>query len=293
MAGTRVYNKDGEQIYPISYAENIITGSNLPKEDVEGCLKDIYSKIGSLSGDDETVNSIRVEVGYKRLNTRNESEVKEITSPWGAFQMPTYEYPYIWKRTVFTYDGRDEEQEQLNAVYEICATYPQIDQTIYKASGDNIKVLSFGYIIDPDTGEIKNLQEVDFTSEGWSTTPQPISASQPYAYMATRSRNEQGLWEKFSEPVQYGNWAFNSILVSKYAITPTLKEPEIAKNGIDVEKNGIFVKDPSNPGNHWQNKITTEFTGYLWMTTATSVNEVLNVVDGAIWSDPTLISIVK
>ena len=48
-----------------------------------------------------------------------------------------------------------------------------------------------------------------------------------------------------------------------------------------------------NPGDHWKETNNEEFTGYLWIITATSVNGVLNAKNKIIWNGPNLMSVVK
>jgi hypothetical protein len=48
-----------------------------------------------------------------------------------------------------------------------------------------------------------------------------------------------------------------------------------------------------NPGSEWSVEPPTEFTGYLWMITATSVNKVYNRDDvGVVWHGPNLMAII-
>lgn len=272
MAGTRVYNKDGEQIYPISKAENIISNALVSEGDVEECLLDIYKRIGELTGDEEAVNSIKVEIGYKKATTRDEAEIKESTGSWGAFTMPSADYPYIWKKTVFTYKGKEESE--LNTVYEIVAAYPEMQHTIYKATDGTVQP-TITYEKN-DEGE-PDYQEVDYIAQGWQDQPISLSAQAPYVYMATRKK-EDGLWGPFSLPVLYGRWAFDSQLELRYAVSPSLTPPEL---------------DKSNPNpSGWESEITEEFPGqYLWIITATSVNGQVNIdTSGNIWKGPNLIS---
>jgi hypothetical protein len=48
-----------------------------------------------------------------------------------------------------------------------------------------------------------------------------------------------------------------------------------------------------NPGSEWSVEPPTEFTGHLWMITATSVNKVYNRDDvGVVWHGPNLMAII-
>lgn len=270
-SGTKVYNKDGEQIFPITSAEAVFSNALTTGGNVEDCLLDLYKKIGELTGDEEAVSSIKVEIGYKQTATKDEAEVKEITSGWGAFKMPTTELPYTWKKTVFTYAGKEESE--LNTVYEIVAAYPDQTHTIYRATDGTIQP-TISYDLN-DEGK-PDYQNVDYVTQGWSDIPVSLSAQAPFVYMASRTRVD-GLWGPFSVPVLYGRWAYDSQLEIRYKVTNTVEAPEINKT----------VTNPDG----WLTEITGEYSGYLWIITASSVNGYLNIdASGDIWRGPNLIS---
>jgi hypothetical protein len=56
---------------------------------------------------------------YVRTDSKDESYVKELGSWSSTFVLPNDEYPYVWKRTKYTYNG---DTQNLNTVYEIVAT---------------------------------------------------------------------------------------------------------------------------------------------------------------------------
>lgn len=266
--GTPLFDHEGKQIYPISYAELIESSYG----NVEDCLVDIYDKITNISGEGEAAKNINVTVGYLTLNTKSTNDVKELTG-WGAFELPTSDRPYTWKKTTYSYD-----QLELTITYEIVSVYQQNEeQTIYKAMDSDSEQPKIEYPTDWNNNP--DYQNVDFVSQGWSTIPISISASAPYVYMATRKKID-GLWEPFSTPVLYGKWAFDSVMEIRYATTTDNTPPALNAGS-------------SDPGNNWNTTNSNEFTGYLWIITATSVNNVLNAKNGVIWQGPNLISVVK
>jgi hypothetical protein len=97
--------------------------------------------------------------------------------------------------------------------------------------------------------------------------------------MSTRKRVE-GKWTKFSDPAQFGRWAFDSKLEMRYQVT-------------DSDVPNVDNKS-DNPGDGWTTESITDFTGKLWMITATSVNGVINSDDDQTrWQGPYLIGYVK
>ena len=97
--------------------------------------------------------------------------------------------------------------------------------------------------------------------------------------MAVRSRLK-GSWGVFKVAL-YSKWSYDSRLVMKYTVTSTYNKPQVSRTS-------------TNPGEQWKDTNEAEFTGYLWMVSASSNNN--NYVmdnDKNIWSTPQLISIVK
>lgn len=238
--GTQIYNREHEKIYPISDA-TVITTSAKGYENVEAALIGAFEQIGKLSGSDETVNNIIVEVRYMPANTTDEDEIKISTKQWSdTFELPTEENPYIWKRTKFTYQGAAESDG--TTIYEIVASdISTVIQTIYTrvandtitptieykkktADGETPVLDSEGEVtydynyyydgspatkmedlppaaIDPKTGE-----KYDYT---WTDYPQDISQSYTAVFMARRIK-QGGKWGPFSTPAQYGQWPSNT-----------------------------------------------------------------------------------
>lgn len=271
--GEKLFNQGGVQIYPISDASVIISSALKTNGNVEECLNDLYDKITDISEEGEAAKNINVKIGYLLLNSKEESYAKEQTG-WGAFDFPTSDQPYLWKRTAYSYD-----ELELTTVYEIALMYPEnTSQTVYRAYADiNAEKPEILYETNEDTGEI-NYNNPILTD--WSFNPVSISAEKPYVYMAVRHKVD-GDWQAFSTPALYGKWNFDSVVVIKYTVNDGSTTP-----GVDVTN--------SNPGDIWVDTNSSEFTGYLWMITATKIhNDYYQSEGGIIWSGPNLISIVK
>lgn len=286
-AGTIVYNKDQQQIYPVSHAEVVISNASGSKSDVEDNLIKLWKKVSELSGDQEAASNIMVVVTYCKTNTRDESEVRKLSSWSNIFELPDSERPYVWKKTLYTYKG---DTAKLNEIYEIVATdIAEKIQNIYIARSTRVApvitypILTDGYG-DPILDSEGNTQE-DLTAfdkklpEGWSETPVSIGPATPYVFISTRKRVE-GLWKRYSEPAQYGRWAFDSQLELRYTITSGDK-PAVNTTSDD-------------PGSQWSSDTPDSFTGKMWMITATSVNGVLNSDENNVrWHGPHLMSIIQ
>lgn len=286
-AGTIVYNKDQQQIYPVSHAEVVISNASGSKSDVEDNLIKLWKKVSELSGDQEAASNIMVVVTYCKTNTRDESEVRKLSSWSDIFELPDSERPYVWKKTLYTYKG---DTAKLNEIYEIVATdIAEKIQNIYIARSTGVApvitypILTDGYG-DPILDSEGNTQE-DLTAfdkklpEGWSETPVSIGPATPYVFISTRKRVE-GLWKRYSEPAQYGRWAFDSQLELRYTITSGDK-PAVNTTSDD-------------PGSQWSSDTPDSFTGKMWIITATSVNGVLNIDENNVrWHGPHLMSIIQ
>ena len=102
--GTIVYNKDQQQIYPISDGSVIISNASGSKSNVEEDLKKLFKQVSDLSGSSGAVNNIIIKIHYLPADTAEESEIKLSSKQWtDTFELPTEENPYIWKRTKFTF----------------------------------------------------------------------------------------------------------------------------------------------------------------------------------------------
>lgn len=286
-AGTIVYNKDQQQIYPVSHAEVVISNASGSKSDVEDNLIKLWKKVSELSGDQEAASNIMVVVTYCKTNTRDESEVRKLSSWSDIFELPDSERPYVWKKTLYTYKG---DTAKLNEIYEIVATdIAEKIQNIYIARSTGVApvitypILTDGYgdpILDSDGNTQEDLTAFDKKlPEGWSETPVSIGPATPYVFISTRKRVE-GLWKRYSEPAQYGRWAFDSQLELRYTITSGDK-PAVNTTSDD-------------PGSQWSSDTPDSFTGKMWMITATSVNGVLNSDENNVrWHGPHLMSIIQ
>lgn len=282
---TQLYDKEGNQIYPQTNSGAVsIDNSNIQNRgsDLNTQLTNIYSdiselnkQISELTGDSETVSNLQVEVNYALWDSDNEAEVKENGNWQNVFLMPTAEKPYTWKKTKYTFKG---DTSGGVVKYEIVASdVSEKIQNIYIATSSTTQpIISY-----PTINEQEDLTAYDdVLPEGWSETPVSITASTPYSYISTRKR-VNGKWEKFSNPAQFGRWAFDSLLELRYTVTEDNTVPELNSS-------------ENNPSEIWSSSAPTEFTGYLWMITATSVNGILNEdKNGIIWRGPNLMAIIQ
>ena len=285
--GTIIYNKNQQQIYPITEAKVVISNASGSKSNVEDNLEQLFQAISDIIGDSEAASNILVNITYCRANTRNASDAKLLTNWTSEFELPDASYPYVWKKTVYTYKGNTNV---VNETYEIVATdTAEKIQNIYIAKSTGAApiitypVLKDGYgdpILDSDGNTQDDLKAFDTAlQEGWSETPVSITPATPYLFISTRKRVE-GAWQKFSEPAQFGRWAFDSQLELRYTVTSGNTPAVNATN--------------DDPGSIWSSTTPDSFTGKLWMITATSVNGVLNSDESNIrWHGPHLISIIQ
>lgn len=239
--GTVLYNRDYKQIYPISDAEVIRSNASGSLSNVEDNLKKLFKQISDLTGATETVNNIIVKVHYLPSDSSDESEIKESDKQWSdTFELPTEENPYIWKRTVFTFEGAEEGQG--TTIYEVVATdTATIIQTIYTRTEGITPVIEYKQKVDEqgrplyidsdgrETTQVTSTKAYDYnyywdgskanglnnlppTPEEqnyiWTDYPQDISLSFVSVFMSRRIRNK-GKWGPFSTPAQYGQWPSN------------------------------------------------------------------------------------
>lgn len=280
MIGTTLYNKSGKQIFPITDAQVVSSNASGKTSNVEKNLIDLFDAISKLTGDAEIATNILINITYCKSKTKLEEEVKRQDNWQETFILPNSEYPYIWKHTVFTYKGNTSST--LNELYEIVATDTSEKlQTIYIAkSTSSAPIINYPLVETPEGEQKEDLTIFDQKlPEGWTETPVSIGPATPYVFMSTRKRID-GLWTRFSEPAQFGRWAFDSLIELRYTTTASDKP---ALNNKSEE-----------PGSNWTQDSPSEFTGKLWMITATSVNGVLNKDEnGNIWNGPHLLSIIK
>lgn len=288
MTGTQLYNQEKKIIYPISHAECIISEASEELDNVEQNLNELWSEISKLSGAADASKNIVIKIAYARSTSSDKNEIKENGNWQSEFEAPDSDFPYTWKRTIITYKGQDEAE--LNTAYEIVAAQTaEVTQNIYIAKSTGVAptikypVLEDAYgdpILDGEGKEQEDLTAFDDKlPEGWSETPVSIGPATPYVFISTRKK-VNAKWQRFSEPAQFGRWAFDSQLEMRYTVTSG-DIPSVNSTNTD-------------PGSIWSIDGPTDFTGKLWMITATSVNNVLNASDdGTIWRGPNLLSIIQ
>ena len=290
----KVYSGTGDQIYPET-ADKAVTV--LAKDTtLDKYLKELAESISKVQGADQIAKSLKFKIDYLATNTSDVARVKELedqpeTNQWGEnFVLPSVRTPYTWKRTIVYFDGQDPKDGQ--KFYEIVtADIAEISQTLYmvKDNSEQVKVIYPQKAVEVG-GELQNVNDTDASLDDiinankestnkWSKYPEDVSPSQPYGFMAVRSRSN-GVWGLF-KVAQYSKWAYDSRLITKFTVTSTFEKPELSRTDV-------------NPGNFWVDTNEQEFTGYLWMISA-SQNNNNYILDSNknIWSKPQLISIVK
>lgn len=291
IKGTQLYSKQGEnknKIYPISNATVIdATKADGTKTDVESWLKDLTVSIGEITKDAITLN---IKISYAQTSSNKLSDVKDNENiSWGeTFVQPDAENPYTWKKTEIKASSNSSENSATSVSYELASVSSQSTQTLYTARSADTKSVDIKYNSITIQGVPQDyyndtLENILAISENasWKKTPVEITATNPNGYIATRTRTSTGEWGKF-DIVRNAKWAYNSIPVFKYRVTETLEVPPVTENSDDYST----VED-------WKDQITEDFTGYLWMINATTVNDVYQLNGSKVWSSPTLISVVK
>lgn len=290
----KVYSGTGDQIYPET-ADKAVTV--LAKDTtLDKYLKELAESISKGQGVDQVAKSLKFKVDYLATNTADVTKVRELedqpeTNQWGEnFVLPSVRTPYTWKRTIVYFEGQNLKDGQ--KFYEIVtADIAEISQTLYmvKDNSQQPKVIYPQKAVEVG-GELQNVDDTDASideiikasEEGknnWSKYPSEITASNPYGFMAVRQR-VNSTWGLFKVAL-YSKWAYDSRLVTKFTVTSTSERPQPTRTEV-------------NPGSQWVDTNTQEFTGYLWMISASQSNN--NYVldnNGNIWSEPQLISIVR
>ena len=290
----KVYSGTGDQIYPITIDKAVKLSIKDTTLDVY--LKELSESISKVQGADQVAKSLKFKIDYLATNTSDVARVKELedqpeTNQWGEnFVLPSVRTPYTWKRTIVYFGGQDPKNGQ--KFYEIVtADIAEISQTLYMVT-DNSKQVK---VIYPQKavevgGELQNVNDTDASLDDiinankestnkWNKYPEDVSPSYPYGFMAVRSRSN-GVWGLFKVAL-YSKWSYDSRLVTKFTVTSTFESPQLDRKN-------------TNPGDLWVSTYTQEFTGYLWMITASySNNNYILDSDKHIWSEPQLISIVK
>lgn len=290
----KVYSGTGDQIYP----ETADKAVKVLKKDttLDIYLEELAKSISKVQGADQIAKSLKFKIDYLATNTSDVARVKELedqpeTNQWGEnFVLPSVRTPYTWKRTIVYFEGQDPKDGQ--KFYEIVtADIAEISQTLYmvKDNSQQPKVIYPQKAIEVE-GELQNIDDTDASideiikasEEGknnWSKYPSEITASNPYGFMAVRQR-VNGTWSLFKVAL-YSKWAYDSRLITKFTVTSTSERPQLTRTD-------------TNPGNWWVDTNTQEFTGYLWMISASqSNNNYILDSNKNIWSEPQLISIVK
>lgn len=290
----KVYSGTGDQIYPETADKAVTVLAKDTTLDVY--LKELAESISKVQGADQVAKSLKFKIDYLATNTADVTKVKELedqpeTNQWGEnFVLPSVRTPYTWKRTIVYFEGQNLKDGQ--KFYEIVtADIAEISQTLYmvKDNSQQPKVIYPQKAIEVE-GELQNVDDTDASideiikasEEGknnWSKYPSEITASNPYGFMAVRQR-VNGTWSLFKVAL-YSKWSYDSKLVTKFRVTSTFESPQVTRTD-------------ANPGNQWVDTNTQEFTGYLWMISA-SYNNNNYILDSNknIWSEPQLISIVK
>ena len=290
----KVYSGTGDQIYPITIDKAVKISIKDTTLDVY--LKELAESISKVQGADQVAKSLKFKIDYLATNTADVTRVKELedqpeTNQWGEnFVLPSVKTPYTWKRTIVYFEGQNLKDGQ--KFYEIVtADIAEISQTLYmvKDNQQQPKVI-YPQKAEEVGGELQNVDDTDASldeiikasEEGknnWSKYPLDVTPSSPYGYMAVRQR-VNGTWGLFKVAL-YSKWAYDSKLVTKFRVTSTFESPQLTRTD-------------ANPGNQWVDTNTQEFTGYLWMISA-SQNNNNYILDSNknIWSEPQLISIVK
>ena len=290
----KVYSGTGDQIYP----ETADKAVKVLKKDttLDIYLEELAKSISKVQGADQIAKSLKFKIDYLATNTSDVARVKELedqpeTNQWGEnFVLPSVKTPYTWKRTIVYFEGQNPKDGQ--KFYEIVtADIAEISQTLYmvKDNTDQVKVI-YPQKVEEVSGELQNVNDTDASLDDiinankespnkWSKYPVEISASYPYGFMAVRSRSN-GVWSSFRIAL-YSKWSYDSKLVTKFTVTSTFERPQLTRTEV-------------NPGSQWVDTNTQEFTGYLWMISA-SQNNNNYILDSNknIWSEPQLISIVK
>lgn len=293
-----IFSGTGEQIYPETSSQAIILDPQIQNcSTLDAYITYLEGRLSELSGAESIAQSLTFNITYLATDISNLDKIKELedSDQWGEnFQLPTVTSPYIWKKTIVTYKGQDSTETKSTPFYEIVtADTAEISQTLY-TSKDNSEqpTIKYPQIASTDgEGELVNIDNINASLDeiikesntnnknNWQKTPSEISAANPFGFIAVRTRSE-GSWSKFSIALN-AKWSYDSKLVIKYTVTSSFNSPEISRT-------------EQNPGSIWKDNNTSEFTGYLWMTTATSSNNNLMAdSDKNYWSVPQLISVVK
>lgn len=271
MSGLQLYNSEETptKIFPITNSD-CVNHSNGTTVETE--LKRLADQVGKLSGAEDTVNNVSIEVMYQLSIDNNEANLQD--SNWNNdYQQPNSDYPYCWKRTKISVTGTDTE----NTFIEIVSTALENKiQNIYKlyTDSESVKIYNDDETEDPYAdGSIP---------DGWSMEPQTITNALPCLWMSTREQTN-GIWERFSTPAMIGRFPFAPLLKILFAVSNDDSEPSIDRTQQYPESQGWTAKPTID-----------ENSTRLYMVTATTVNGYFQKIDNNnYWSTPVLISIFK
>ena len=290
----KVYSGTGDQIYPETADKAVKVSTKDTTLDIY--LAELAKSISKVQGADQVAKSLKFKIDYLATNTADVTRVKELedqpeTNQWGEnFVLPSVRTPYTWKRTIVYFEGQNLKDGQ--KFYEIVtADIAEISQTLYivKDNQQQPQVIYPQKAVEVG-GELQNVNDTDASldeiikasEEGknnWSKYPLDVTPSSPYGYMAVRQR-VNGTWSLFKVAL-YSKWTYDSRLITKFTVTSPSERPQLTRTDV-------------NPGIQWVDTNTQEFTGYLWMISASqSNNNYILDNNGNIWSEPQLISIVK
>lgn len=290
----KVYSGTGDQVYPITIDKAVKISIKDTTLDVY--LAELAESISKSQGADQVAKSLKFKIDYLATNTANITTVKELenqpeTNQWGEnFVLPSVKTPYTWKRTIVYFEGQNLKDGQ--KFYEIVtADIAEISQTLYmvKDNSQQPRVI-YPQKAEEVGGELQNVDDTDASLDeiieassggknNWSKYPSEVTASNPYGFIAVRQR-VNGTWGLFRVAL-YSKWSYDSRLVTKFTVTSTFEKPQLTRTA-------------ANPGSQWVDTNEQEFTGYLWMISASRNNNNYVLDDNKnIWSEPQLISIVK
>lgn len=292
----KVYSGTGDQVYPETADKAVkLTSYSENGQTLDAYIDYLERTLSKLNGAEAIAKSLQFKITYMATNISDVEKIRELekSDQWGEnFQLPTVSSPYIWKKTIVVYKGGDDTSNSTPFYEVVTADTAEISQTLYKVQNNSkTPIIKYPQIASTDKeGEVVNIDNVNATldeiiqesnkdNDNWSKVPSEISAANPYGFIAVRTRL-QGKWSKFAVALN-AKWSYDSTIDIRYTITQDANIPAINRTEV-------------NPGALWTEDNSTEFTGYLWMTTATiSNNNYIADSNKNYWSSPKLISIVK
>lgn len=210
----KLYDKNGTEIWPQTFAGCVST--NVPNQNmnVEDALGQILSRANAAfnlaSGGAAIEGALGVRVTYANLQSANLDDAQGSDVVWGDMHLPNSAAPYTWKKTIYSWTV-GETSTDVKTIYEIVATalYPETQVMYTAVSASEAEHLS-GPKSYGDGVEDKN---VSSTAE-WNTFFEGIDLHNIYGYMAVRHR-EAG--EDFPTEEEGGGWHIS--LFAQYPVT--------------------------------------------------------------------------